>query len=81
MEYKQYEDYLLLEINLHQNIAIIISAKCVKDLKCPFNKAACIASTCSIDCQVARSNDVNRCHDKYLHIILVHTLLAAFIQE
>ena len=82
MEYKRYQDFLLFEItNLHQNIAIIISIKCVYDLKCP-------VSADSQDCKhpfnlllSACSYDVNRWHDKCLHIIPVNPLLEAFIQE
>ena len=81
MEYKRYQDFSLFEItNLHQNIAIIISIKCANDLKCPF-------SADSQDCKhpfnllsSACSYDVNRWHDKCLHIISVNPLLAAFIQ-
>ena len=82
MEYKRYQDYLLFEItHLHQNIAVIISTKCVNDPKCPFN-------TDSLDSKYpfnllssVRSYDVNRWHDKFLHFIHVKTLLAVFIQE
>ena len=66
---------------LYQNIAIIISTKCVNDGKCSFN-------TDSLDhkhpfslLSSARSHDVKRWHDKSLHIVPVNTRSATFIQE
>ena len=65
----------------YQNIAIIISTKCVNDAKCPLN-------TDNLDhkhpfslLSSARSHDVKRWHDKSLHIMLVNTLSATFIQD
>ena len=38
IKYKEYPDYLWFErIDSHQNIANIVSTKCVNDLKCQFN--------------------------------------------
>ena len=78
------KDNLLFEItNFHQNIAIIISTKCVTDPKCTFNTDSLgrkhpfdfnlLSSACSYD--------ANIWHDMSLHIIPVNTLLAALIQE
>ena len=76
----RYQDYLLFRnSNWYQNIAIIISAKCVNDDKCPFN-------TDSLDhkhpfslLSSARSHDVKRWHDKSFHIIQVNTLSVTFL--
>ena len=76
------QDYLLFELtNLHQNIAIINSSKCVSDLKCPFNTDSLDRKHSFNLLSSARSYNVNRSHEKSLHIIPVNTLLAAFIQE
>ena len=82
MKYERYQDYLLFgKTNWYQNIAIIISTKCVNDGKCPFN-------TDSLDhkhpfslLSSARSHDVKRWHDKSVHIIPVNTLSADLIEE
>ena len=73
--------FVVWNTNLYQNIAIIISTKCINDRKCPFN-------TENLDHKYpfnlpssARSYEVNRWHDKSLHIIPVKILSATFIQE
>ena len=72
-------NFVVWNTNLYQNIPIIIYTKCVNDCKCPFN-------TESLDCKYlfnllssARSYDVNRWHDKSLHINPVNILSATFI--
>ena len=64
--------------NMHQSIAINISTKCVNEFKCQFNTDSLDRKHLFNLLSSARSYDVNRWHDKYLHIILVNTLLAAF---
>ena len=65
----------------YQNIAIIISTKCVNDDECPFN-------TDSLDhkhpfnlLSSAHSHDAKRGHDKSLHIIPVNTLSATLFKN
>ena len=64
-----------------QNIAIIISRKCVNNGKCPFNTDSLDHKQPFSLLSSARSCDVKRWHYKSLHIIPVNTLSATFIQE
>ena len=82
MKYQQYQDYLLFgKSNWYQNIAIIISTKCVNDGKCTFNTDSQDYKHPLSLLPSARSHDVKRWHDKSLHIIPVNTFKATFIQE
>ena len=65
----------------YQNIAKIISTKCVNDGKCPFNTDSQDHKHPFSLLPSARSHGVKRWHDKSLHIIPVNTLSAWFIQE
>ena len=82
MKNQQYQNYLLFgKTNWYQNIAIIISTKCVNDGKCPFNTDSQHHKQPFSLLPSARSHDVKRWHDKSLYIIQVNTLSATFIQE
>ena len=70
-----------LTTNLYQNIAIIISTKCVNGRKCPFNKDSLDHKYPFNLLSSVRSYDVNRWPDNSLHIIPVNILSATFIQE
>ena len=66
---------------LYQNIAIIISTKCVNDHNCTFNTDSLDRKHSFFLQPSALSYDVNWWHDKSLHIIPVNTSSATFIQE
>ena len=75
MYYKRYHNYLLFgKTNWYQNIAIIISTKCVNDGKFPFNTEILDHKHPFSLLSSARSLDVKRGHDKSLRIIPVNTL-------
>ena len=66
---------------MYQNIAVITSTKCVNDPKCSFKTESLDHKDSLILLSSAHSYDVNRWHDKSLHIIPINISSATFIQE
>ena len=73
--------FVVWKNKLYQNIAIIISTKCVNGGKCPFNTDSKDHKHPFSLLPSARSHGVKWWHDKSLHITPVNTLSATFIQE